>query len=106
MNAPTNQHKERNNMAPGGYYTGTTTSNTNTTGTATTGWYDDSSCSRWYNTVVDICNEVLKPLHIHPWRQEPKKIKFKKWQAAKVSPNIFDRKPFLNAYKSARSMAT
>jgi hypothetical protein len=48
--------------------------------------------------------EVLKASHIHPWREAPNKVRFQEHQAVKVSPAIFDRRPFVNAYKAGRSL--
>ncbi len=72
-----------------------------TTATTQSGYYADYE---FISTDVAL-KETVKKLHIHPWRQEPKRLRFDSGQAVKVSPAIFDRKPFLNAYKSARSMA-
>jgi hypothetical protein len=81
--------------------------------TTTSGGNDDSEYTattgiRWVDyALFEISDEkeMLMAKHVHPWRQEPKRLRFDRGRAVKVSPAIFDRKPFLNAYKSARSLA-
>jgi hypothetical protein len=88
-------------MAPGGYYSDTIVY----TGTSST-TEDTWTPVIYYSYSAPIYEEFPKPKHFHPWQSEPKRIRFDKGRAAKVSPVIFDRLPLLNAYKSARSMAS
>jgi hypothetical protein len=60
---------------------------------------------RYCNFAVDELQvEVLKPLHVHPWRVESGAEKFDGLDSASVPVMVFDRKPFLNAYKAGRSL--
>ncbi len=73
--------------------------------TCTIEYYDDTyyeGSTRYdYNKIKDLIKDI-KTKKVYPWELESPTLKFVK-KIVVDAPNIFDRKFFINAYKSARS---
>lgn len=74
--------------------------------TATVSYYDDTiyyTCSSYNSGKYEALIRSIKSRKIYPWELEAPVLKFiKKIKAVYLLP-IFNRKIFINAYKSARS---
>lgn len=78
----------------------TTDATSNGTTTDTPDWL---SCLTYYMTFPDM-EEIFIPRHVHPHESEGKRERFKPCREMKAREPVFDRKPFLNAYKASRSL--
>lgn len=45
----------------------------------------------------------IKSKKVYPWETEPPKLKFINFKKKDIVPRVFDKKMFVNSYKSARS---